>query len=497
MIIQSCNQTPHPEICNSIIPTRHLHKKKKTQLGFRHSLLQAALDWAIWEHRLASLVEIPSLDLESRVAWADCMELSVDTIKLLNRSLLSTNPKSFHDVQTWLSAAVANQRTCRDGFSELNRSPPSFPSSFASSLLPELLVNSLAANKAAISSRVLIRGRGHQLPPKRYPPWISRGDRKLLGRLNIAWKADVVVAKDGLGNYSTISEAVAASKMQMSGDKRFVIFVKAGIYDENVEIDSEMRNVMFIGEGMDYTVVTGNRSVQDGLMTTFRTATFTVAGEGFMARDMTFQNTAGPQKHQAVALRSSSDRSIFYRCSFKGYQDTLYLHSQRQFYHHCRIYGTVDFIFGDAAAILHSCDIYVRRPMIFQANIVTAQGRSDPNENTGIAIQDSRVEATPELLRVQGSFNTYLGRPWGEHSRTVFMKTHLGGLIHPAGWVGWVGDFGLRTLFFGEYMNTGHGARTGSRVRWPGRVVMNASQAEEFTPTRLLHGDGWIRAAGF
>src|SRR4051812_33194604 len=108
---------------------------------------------------------------------------------------------------------------------------------------------------------------------------------------------------------------------------------------------------------------------------------------------MTFENTAGPEKHQAVALRSGSDKSVFYRCSIKGYQDTLYVYSQRQFYRECDIYGTVDFIFGDAAAVLQGCNIYARKPASGQKNTVTAQARTDPGENTGIIIHNCRISA--------------------------------------------------------------------------------------------------------
>lgn len=115
-----------------------------------------------------------------------------------------------------------------------------------------------------------------------------------------------------------------------------------------------------------------------------RTFDAAVSGDRFIAVDVTFRNTAGPEKHQAVALRSNADLSTFYRCSFEGYQDTLYVHSLRQFYRECEIYGTVDFIFGNAAAVFQSCNLYARKPMAAQKNAFTAQGRTDPNQNTGI-----------------------------------------------------------------------------------------------------------------
>ncbi len=101
-----------------------------------------------------------------------------------------------------------------------------------------------------------------------------------------------------------------------------------------------------------------------------------VVGDGFIARDITVQNTAGAANHQAVALRSGSDLSVFYRCSFEGYQDTLYVHSQRQFYRECDIYGTVDFIFGNAAVVIQNCNIYPRYPPN-KTNTITAQGTAN------------------------------------------------------------------------------------------------------------------------
>jgi pectinesterase len=221
-----------------------------------------------------------------------------------------------------------------------------------------------------------------------------------------------------------------------------------------------------------------------------------VVGNGFIARDLTIENSAGPSKHQAVALRSSSDLSIFYRCSFVGYQDTLYVHSLRQFYRECDIYGTVDFIFGNAAVVFQNCNLYARKPNPKQSNLYTAQGREDPNQNTGISIQKCKVTAASDLAFGASSVKTYLGRPWKQYSRTVFMQSYLDKVIDPTGWLPWDGTFALSTLYYGEYANTGPGSSTANRVKWPGyRVITNAKEASQFTVSSFIQGDQWIGTA--
>ncbi|KAJ4913397.1 putative pectinesterase 56 [Raphanus sativus] len=107
------------------------------------------------------------------------------------------------------------------------------------------------------------------------------------------------------------------------------------------------------------TILTGNLNGQDGA-STFHSSTLGstgLSGEGFVARDICIQDTAGRKKGQAVALRVSSDRAVFYLCRIDANHDTLYAYKYQQFYRECQITGTVDFICGDATAVFQNCQI--------------------------------------------------------------------------------------------------------------------------------------------
>ncbi|MBA0816959.1 hypothetical protein Gohar_001565, partial [Gossypium harknessii] len=219
-----------------------------------------------------------------------------------------------------------------------------------------------------------------------------------------------------------------------------------------VVIPSCKTNIVLIGYGSEVTFITGNRSVVDG-WTTFRSATLAVSGEGFLARDITIQNRAGPEKHQAVALRVSADLAAFYRCTINGYQDTLYVHSFRQFYRECNISGTIDYIFWNAAAVFQACNIISRMPMPGQFTVITAQSRDTLDQYTGISIQNCSILATNELYRNSNNVKSYLGRPWRLYSTAVFLKSYIDDFIDPNGWRKWSSDEGLDTLYYGEYNN--------------------------------------------
>ncbi|KAK9143249.1 hypothetical protein Syun_012649 [Stephania yunnanensis] len=474
-----CSQTPNPKPCEYFMSQKPNCGSVKQKTDFYKMSVEIALERALNAASHTKGLGPKCRNAKEKAAWADCLELYEHTILRLNKTIGQNGKCSEEDAQTWLSAALANLDTCWTGFKELGVSDYMLP--LMSNNVTMLICNTLATNKP-------------QKPKEGkyndgYPAWVSLGDRKLLQAASPAAKANLVVAQDGSGNFKTIKEAVDAAS---SGSGRFVIYVKAGTYKENVAVGTNVKNIMLVGDGIGKTIITGSKSVGGGA-TTFNSATLAVDGDGFIGQGLTIRNTAGPQNGQAVALRSSADLSVFYKCSFEGYQDTLYVHSQRQFYRECDIYGTVDFIFGDAVVVLQNCNIYARRPMSGQKITITAQGRSDPNENTGISIHNSRVTASSELKPVQGSFQAFLGRPWREYSRTVFMKTFLDSIIAPPGWLEWSGNFALKTLYYAEYANTGPGSSTTNRVKWGGyRGEITAAEASKFTVANLIVGNSWL-----
>ncbi|KAH7537874.1 pectinesterase 2 [Ziziphus jujuba] len=481
-----CSKTPYPETCKYSWSQDQKHSVKipKQKSDFKKLLLRATMQQALKAQSHNKWLGSKCRNHNELAAWADCLKLYEDTIILLNQTLDPTTKCTDFDAQTWLSTMLTNLETCRAGSMELGVSDFLLP--IMSNNVSKLISNTLSISNDSV------RPETHRYQ-EGFPSWLSSGDRKLLQSSSPT--PNVVVAQDGSGNFQTIKAALDAAA-QRSGSGRFVIYVKRGVYKENLDIEKKLKNIMLVGDGMKYTIITGSRSVGGG-STTFNSATVAVTGDGFIARGITFRNTAGPQNHQAVALRSGADLSVFYRCGFEGYQDTLYVHSQRQFYKECYIYGTVDFIFGNAAVVLQNCLIYARRPMDGQKIAITAQGRTDPNQNTGISIHNSRVMAAADLKPVLSSFKTYLGRPWKEYSRTVFLQCFLDTLVDPAGWLEWSGNFALNTLYYGEYRNFGPAASTGRRVNWRGyRVISSASEASRFTVANFIAGSSWLPSTG-
>ncbi|WOL14247.1 hypothetical protein Cni_G23027 [Canna indica] len=309
---------------------------------------------------------------------------------------------------------------------------------------------------------------------------------------------NATVCKTGSCDFRTVQEAVAAAPD--FGSDRFVIRIVVGVYEETVRVPFEKTNVVFIGDGMGATVITGSQNVgHNPGVTTYDTATVGVLGDGFAARDLTFENTAGPGAHQAVAFRCDSDHSVLESVEFRGHQDTLYARSLRQLYRKCRIAGTVDFIFGNSASVFDRCSIEVvpraEGPTKAGSNPVAAHGRTDPAQPTGFVFNGCTINGSDDYMaayrRKPGAHRVYLGRPWKEYSRTVYVNCYMGEVVMKEGWLPWRGDFALNTLFYGEYGSSGPGwSAATARVEWSSQIP--EEHVGVYSLENFIQGSEWV-----
>ncbi|XP_020210029.1 probable pectinesterase/pectinesterase inhibitor 41 [Cajanus cajan] len=495
-----CKSTPDPSYCSSVLPPQNGSVYHYGRFSVRKSLSQATTFLNLVNKYLKRRSSLSSAAIHALQDCQTLAELNVDFLSTSFQTVNKTTPflptSEADDIQTLLSAILTNQQTCLEGLQLQPNASLTHRLSLPLSNDTKLYTVSLALfTKGWLPHHANVTA----FHPTSTHLYDSVTRRKLLPAAvadEVKVKDIVTVAKDGSGNFTTISDAIAAAPNKSSSSAGyFLIYVSAGVYEENVSIDKKKTYLMMIGDGINQTIITGNRSVVDG-WTTFKSATFAVVGAGFVGVNMTIRNTAGAEKHQAVALRNGADLSTFYRCSFEGYQDTLYAHSLRQFYRECDIYGTVDFIFGNAAAVFQNCNMYPRLPMSGQFNAITAQGRTDPNQNTGTSIHNCTIRAADDLAANLNAAETYLGRPWKNYSRTVYMQSFIDSVVDPAGWRQWDADFALTTLYYAEFNNTGPGSTTANRVTWQGYHVINATDAANFTVSNFLLGDNWLPQTG-
>ena len=286
--------------------------------------------------------------------------------------------------------------------------------------------------------------------------------------------ADITVAADGSGNVRTVQEAI--EKVPRDSKRRFVIRIKPGIYTEQVRIPADKPYVSFIGESAEKTKITFNLSNKAAGSTSASYSLY-VGGNDFYAENITIENSFGTGS-QAVAALIEADRVVFKNCRFLGWQDTLYAKNGRHFYESCYIEGHVDFIFGQAAAVFENCHIhskgdgYIAAPMRFAAD-----------EPSGFVFDRCLLTSSNTVKGV------YLGRPWRDYGRTVFLNTRMDAAIRPEGWHHWE-PHREKTAYFAEYGSTGAGANLESRVAWSRRL--GDSDIKQFSTEYFLGGrDGW------
>jgi len=284
----------------------------------------------------------------------------------------------------------------------------------------------------------------------------------------------MTVAQDGSGDFTTIQKAIDASRS--FPDQRITIYVKNGIYNEKIIVPACNPRISIIGESVEKTIITHGdffNKINRGRNSTFYTYTLLVIADDFYAENLTIENSAG-HIGQAIALYVIGDRCVFRNCRIVGNQDTLFTDgfTSRQYFDSCFIEGTTDFIFGPATVLFNNCTINSKNNSYITA-ASTPQGKQ-----FGYVFMGCRLTAADSVTK------SYLGRPWRDYAKVVFIKCELGNHIQPAGWSNWQGTGRDKTAYYAEYENTGPGSDISQRVAWSHQL--SKKEAARYTIKNIL-----------
>ncbi|EPS66748.1 hypothetical protein M569_08028, partial [Genlisea aurea] len=252
-----CSHTMYPSLCEETLSVGDSHMFD----GILAALIRRALDEteaaaaASRVHAPVNVSQRTAMVAATDIIQADlCEELMSVSRRRLNQALadakISPEEKK-SDIQTWLSAAITSYQTCKD---EVESHAPSRFEMLDMHIKMDFL-SRLVSNPLGLVNLIAGKPDGNGSAAEGFPGWMTVRQRKLLQSTTM--KADVVVSKDGSGNFRTVREAIAAA----SGG-RFVIHVKSGIYYENIVC--RKNGITLIGDGKFSTIITGGRSVGAG-----------------------------------------------------------------------------------------------------------------------------------------------------------------------------------------------------------------------------------------
>ncbi|VTR39380.1 pectinesterase family protein [Sphingobacterium thalpophilum] len=291
---------------------------------------------------------------------------------------------------------------------------------------------------------------------------------------------DIIVAKDESGDYTSVQEAIDA--VPANRTQPIYIYIKSGIYKEVVEIPQNKPFIHLIGEDKETTILTfdnhsGKPKPGGGSYGTADSRSVYIKGDQFIGERLTFENSAGMDAGQAVALYVDAARSAFKDCKMLGYQDTWYGHNgTKSLLENCYIEGSVDFIFGGSTTLFSKCQVHSNRT----GGYITAA--STPAEQQyGYVFVDCKLTAANNISEV------WLGRPWRPYAKVVFLTSEMGKHIRALGWHNWGNAENEKTAYYAEYKSSGEGAHINSRVSWSHQLT--DAEAERYTKEKVL--DGW------
>ena len=310
---------------------------------------------------------------------------------------------------------------------------------------------------------------------------------------------DAVVAQDGTGDYTTVQAAIDAAPA--SRIKPWLIFVKNGSYNEHIDIPANKPYLHIIGQDRDKAVILDDKLCGgDNALHVSVGATVVVKADNIFFENITLENSYGHEKQagpQALALNTMGDRIALNNVALLSYQDTWITSSTSNNRHYIKnslIEGAVDFIYNSGNVYLDGDTLEINRPS--GGYIVAPSHGADVK--WGYVFQNNVIRAHPGV----NVTDVWLGRPWHNQPKTVFINTQTFVNIPAKGWYNTMG--GLPTLWAdyntvdanGNPLDLSQREDTyfytdsdGNRVEGKAKNYLTDEEAAQYTIANVMSGD--------
>ncbi|KAI4351171.1 hypothetical protein L6164_005551 [Bauhinia variegata] len=297
-------------------------------------------------------------------------------------------------------------------------------------------------------------------------------------------KKVIKVMKDGSGDFTTITDAIKS--IPAGNTKRVIVHIGGGVYNEKIKIERSKPFITLYGSPNNMPNLTfGGTAFHHG---TVDSASLIVEPDYFVAANIIISNSA-PRPDgkragaQALALRISGDKATFYNCKLFGFQDTLCDDKGKHFFKDCMIQGTVDFIFGSGKSIYLNTQLNVLGDS--GMTVIAAQARVTDTNDIGYSFVHCEVTGT--------GTGTYLGRAWTAMPRVIYAYSTMSGIVNPEGWSDNMKPENDKTVYFGEYKNSGPGADPSKRAKFTKQLT--EAEAKPYLTLGFIEGSKWLLPA--
>lgn len=326
-------------------------------------------------------------------------------------------------------------------------------------------------------------------------------------------------SSDAADAFQNVSAAI--NSIPADNTEAITISIAPGVYREKLTIDRPYLTFVGTGDNSSDVVLSYDDyafdPMPDGMKRgTFRSYSVFIDTHDITMKNLTIENVSGDSAThgQALALYADGDRLFFENVRLLGHQDTLFTGplppkekepngfigpkqfapriNGRHYYKNCYICGDIDFIFGSATAYFEDCtieslarftgeDAYDKDGELRIQGYVTAASTAEGQEY-GYVFSHCKL-----ISKDCPAASVYLGRPWREFAKTIFLNCEFGPHIHPMRFHDWNKKEAHETILYGEYRNSPAPVTPASFVQ-----LLNEDDTTKYSKDTVLSGnDNW------